>query len=99
MKLEAEDADIKITIQDNGKGMSSDVIQKIMNNIPVTKEKVDGHGIGFMQIREMLQRNQGTIKINSILGQGTNIVLKFPYRHHFGLLIKLYLVRKTLWLF
>lgn len=77
IKLHTEDNLVKITIQDDGKGMPPDVIHKVMNNIKITKGKSDGHGIGFSQIRNTLQVNNGTLKIESEVGVGTKIILIF----------------------
>lgn len=78
LKLEATKADVKITVQDNGKGMSSEAVEKILNNISFTEGKENGHGIGYEQIRGTLQRNHGELKINSALGKGTKVILTFP---------------------
>jgi amino acid adenylation domain-containing protein/thioester reductase-like protein len=78
VKLIANDQNISISIQDNGKGMSQEVIDKIMNNIAVTEQKQEGHGIGFIQIREALKRNQGKMEIQSTVGKGTKVTITFP---------------------
>ncbi|MDP3705670.1 MAG: PAS domain-containing protein [Legionellaceae bacterium] len=67
-----------VIVADNGKGMTSVLIEKIMNNMAVTEDKVDGNGIGLTQVRETLARNEGTLSIHSKIGTGTEIKLKFP---------------------
>lgn len=76
--LNKKDDFIAITIQDNGKGMSQDVLEKLKNNIAITSGKKDGHGIGFTQIQETVKNNHGTISIESVLNQGTTITITFP---------------------
>jgi signal transduction histidine kinase len=78
LKLDAGTDWLKITIQDNGKGMSEELISKIIQNAPIASDKVDGHGIGLTQVREALQRNKGKLAIASKIGRGTEIVLTFP---------------------
>jgi PAS domain S-box-containing protein len=78
LKLTASDEWINIIVQDNGKGMPSALIEKIMNKIAVTEGKVDGNGIGLTQVHETLARNFGTMSIQSKIGQGTQIMLSFP---------------------
>jgi len=78
LKLVAEEACVKVIVQDNGKGMSDEVANKIMNKISVTEGKQGGHGIGMIQIRETLEATQGEMDIHSILGIGTQITLTFP---------------------
>ncbi len=74
----ATEKQVQIKIQDNGKGMSEELVNKIKNNIPVTEDKDKGHGVGFMQIRESLERGSGTLLISSQVNHGTEIMLTFP---------------------
>jgi hypothetical protein len=76
--LKATKASVTITIKDNGKGMSEELIKKIMNNVAITQGKKNGHGIGLTQVRETLQRNHGELKIDSAVGKGTKVTLTFP---------------------
>ncbi|MBU0744520.1 MAG: PAS domain-containing protein [Gammaproteobacteria bacterium] len=69
---------VMIIIQDNGKGMPQKIIDKIMNNIAVTSGKKGGAGIGFTQVCDTLQRNQGKLEIESKVDWGTKIILTFP---------------------
>lgn len=78
LNLEADNEWVKIIIEDNGKGMPAALVKKIMNNLAVTEGKRDGHGLGFAQARETLQRNQGEFIIDSKMGRGTKIILTFP---------------------
>ncbi|MCC2625728.1 MAG: hypothetical protein K0R14_1601 [Burkholderiales bacterium] len=76
--LDVIDSKVQITIEDNGKGMPEEVKNKILNNIAVTSGKTNGHGIGFSQIRDALNSNQGTLEIESEIGVGTKIFVTFP---------------------
>ena len=67
-----------IVIQDNGKGMPHEVLEKIKNNIVVTHGKEHGHGIGMGQIYDAVKDNEGKIDIVSEVGKGTIITLTFP---------------------
>lgn len=78
LKLGIVEKHVKVTIQDNGKGMPQKVIDKIMNNITVTSGKKHGSGIGFAQVRSVLQASNGKMFIESEAGRGTKIVLMFP---------------------
>ena len=69
---------IAITIKDNGKGMSPEILSKLRSNIAVTSGKENGYGIGFTQINETIKNNCGVINIESTLNQGTTITLVFP---------------------
>ena len=78
VRLDAIKDWVQLTIQDNGKGMSPELIAKVMSNISVTEGKEDGHGLGLMQVRSTLERSNGELKIVSVLGKGTQVILKFP---------------------
>jgi len=78
VSLDANNEWVTITIQDNGKGMSPKLIEKIKQNIAVTEGKKEGYGIGLTQVRETLLRYQGEISITSQLNQGTKVILTFP---------------------
>lgn len=76
--LECQIDTVKISIQDNGKGMLPELVDKIINNITITSGKQDGHGIGLTQVRETLVQNGGSFVIDSTPGIGTKIILAFP---------------------
>ncbi len=78
LKLEVDNEWVSIVIQDNGKGMPPQLVDKIMNKISVTTGKKSGHGIGLNQVWETLERNQGELSIDSTPGQGTLITIKYP---------------------
>ncbi|HLX54851.1 MAG TPA: ATP-binding protein, partial [Aquella sp.] len=78
LKLDVSDTEVKIIIEDNGKGMSFEVIDKITNAIEVTSGKENGHGIGMGQVRDTLNNNHGKLDIKSRIDMGTKIFLTFP---------------------
>ena len=78
LQLDASLTQVKVTVIDNGKGMSPALIKKIISNIAFTEGKPTGHGIGLTQVRETLQRNQGEMSVHSIVDSGTQITLTFP---------------------
>ncbi|MCC2626020.1 MAG: hypothetical protein K0R14_1893 [Burkholderiales bacterium] len=69
---------INVFIEDNGCGMSQELINKIEGNFSVTSGKKDGHGIGLTQVRETLKRNYGEFKIHSTEGECSSIMLRLP---------------------
>lgn len=77
VRLDAAAEKVTVTVEDNGKGMPQQIIDKIMQNIEVTEGKSHGHGIGLTQIRETLARNQGTLSIDSKIKKGTRMLLEF----------------------
>ncbi|MBP9742715.1 MAG: sensor histidine kinase [Burkholderiales bacterium] len=76
--LDGDNKLVHLIIEDNGKGMPDKVKNKILNNIAVTADKVNGQGIGFIQIRDTLAKSDGKLDIQSTLERGTKITLTFP---------------------
>ncbi|MCC7005247.1 MAG: PAS domain-containing sensor histidine kinase [Ottowia sp.] len=78
LKLEEYLGDVKITIQDNGKGIQPQLIDKIINDVAINEEEKNGHGIGLTQVREALRHSQGQLEIMSHVGRGSQISITFP---------------------
>lgn len=66
-----------VKIKDNGKGMSTDTIDKIKQKVPVISDKPNSHGIGLIQVNKVLERNNGLMNIDSEVDVGTEIALSF----------------------
>jgi FixJ family two-component response regulator len=70
--------DVNITIQDNGKGMPQEMVEKLMSNESVASTKANGYGIGTEQIRGTLAEFNGSQLIESASNVGTKITLTIP---------------------
>lgn len=78
LNLAADSECVKITLQDTGKGMPPQLIAKIRDKVSITEGKKEGHGIGLAQVWETLDKNQGEMHIDSIVGKGSRFILTFP---------------------
>jgi len=78
LKLETSPSQIRILIQDNGKGMPESVKEKILKQVAVSSDKASGHGFGMAQVQETLVRNRGTLEIESEMGKGTTMIMVLP---------------------
>ena len=76
-KLEVDEVMVKFTVQDNGKGMHRAMVEKILNHTKFTEGKEKGHGLGMMQVWEMVENNEGTLTVQSEPGKGTAFELTF----------------------
>ena len=76
--LGANKDQVQITIKDNGKGMSSDALDRLSRTISFTEGKPRGHGLGMMQVWNALECNSGKLTVQSKLGKGTSFRLIFP---------------------
>ena len=64
-----------IQVEDNGIGISGDIIEDIF--IPFYSTKENGSGIGLSLSKQIMQNHDGTISVNSAPGKGSKFTLKF----------------------
>jgi two-component system, NtrC family, nitrogen regulation sensor histidine kinase NtrY len=64
-----------IQIEDNGIGISKDIIEDIF--VPFYTTKKNGSGIGLSLSKQIMQNHNGTISVSSTLNKGAIFTLKF----------------------
>jgi nitrogen fixation/metabolism regulation signal transduction histidine kinase len=64
-----------IQVEDNGIGISGDIIEDIF--VPFYTTKENGSGIGLSLSKQIMQNHDGTISVNSALNKGSEFTLKF----------------------
>jgi hypothetical protein len=68
-----------VRIQDNGVGISADVQQKIFGHLFTTKPVGKGTGLGLsIAYQIIVQKHRGTLKVNSVLGEGSEFIITIP---------------------
>ena len=67
-----------IRIADNGSGIPQDKIDQIFNPFYTTKAPGKGTGLGLFIVKQVVERNKGTIGVESEAGVGTTFTLTFP---------------------
>ena len=68
--------DVQLTVDDNGTGMSPDVLDKV--GTPFFSTRPEGTGLGVAQCRRLVEGAGGTFKIESVEGQGTTVTFTLP---------------------
>lgn len=71
---------IRIGVHDNGDGIKETDIHRILNQNQIKQQKA-GMGIGINYVKRMLEsyyEGEAELEINSIVGEGTSIVLTLP---------------------
>lgn len=68
----------KISIKDNGSGISKDKIDKIFEPFFTTKSTTKGTGLGLAIVKENVKTFNGYIKVKSIINKGTTFSIYFP---------------------
>ncbi|WP_062605127.1 hybrid sensor histidine kinase/response regulator [Caballeronia calidae] len=69
---------VQITLEDNGSGMSSDVLGRAFEPLFTTKPKGMGTGLGLPQVFAFCERAGGLATIDSAIGAGTAVRLYLP---------------------
>jgi signal transduction histidine kinase len=70
---------VSVLVEDNGQGMTEDVMQNLFKPFYTTKK--EGNGIGLAVCSEIVKSHHGTIQVESQLGQGSTFCLTFPLHH------------------
>jgi signal transduction histidine kinase len=69
---------VLIKITDTGIGISPDLHEKIFQSFFTTKPKGKGTGLGLSISLGIIQRHNGTIKLESVVGKGTTFIISLP---------------------
>ncbi len=68
----------KISVQDTGCGMTTEMLDKSFDPFYATKETYEGAGMGLPTVQGTVAQHGGLITVNSVLGQGTVFDLYLP---------------------
>lgn len=73
---------MRFVITDNGIGMSKDFISKVFlpfeREETVLSDKIEGTGLGMAIVKNLVDTMGGTIKIDSVVGEGTKVSVCIP---------------------
>lgn len=81
IRMNVKDDDVNMILSDNGKGIPSDIIPKLMKKgSTYGKENQinSGTGLGLFHARETILSFDGDMKISSEMGRGTDVVITLP---------------------
>ncbi len=78
IRTELIDSVIRITVQDNGPGMSGDVRQRAFEPFFTTKGVGEGTGLGLSICYNIIREHGGRILIDSVEGEGTLFTIELP---------------------
>jgi signal transduction histidine kinase len=71
---------VRLSIVDNGKGMSAEVAERAVDPFFTTKPMGQGSGLGLSMTYGFVRQSGGQLRVLSVLGEGTRIELLLP-RH------------------
>ncbi len=68
---------VSLSVRDNGTGMDEKTRERVFEPFFTTKDVGKGTGLGLSVTKEIIDRNRGRIEVETALGSGTTITLKF----------------------
>lgn len=72
---------VEISVTDNGTGIHPDTLEKLFrvgNKSEPGTNREKGTGLGLILSRDLIEKNGGTIQVESELGKGTRFIVIFP---------------------
>lgn len=78
LKTEADEDWVRVSVQDNGKGIAPEHLPKIFDPFFTTKAVGEGTGLGLSISYQIVEAHHGRLEVASKLGVGTRFVLSLP---------------------
>jgi two-component system, NtrC family, sensor histidine kinase HydH len=69
---------LAIKIEDHGSGIDKEALGKLF--IPFFTTKIGGNGFGMCIAKKIIEAHDGTIRIESQQGKGTEVIIEVPYK-------------------
>jgi two-component system NtrC family sensor kinase len=68
-----------MSFRDNGTGIPDDIVTKIFDPFFTTKDVEKGTGLGLSISHSIIEQHQGTMTIESVLGEYTEFLIRIPF--------------------
>ncbi len=69
---------VRITFRDHGVGIDAELLPRVMNPFTTTKSSSEGTGLGLSISHEIVQKHGGTLTIDSVHGEFTEVIIELP---------------------
>jgi CheY-like chemotaxis protein len=69
---------VRVSIRDSGAGIPPELMEKVFEPFFTTKVVGTGTGLGLSQVYGFVRSSGGEVKIESVAGRGTTVLLLFP---------------------
>ena len=64
-----------VKVEDNGSGIAEELLDQVF--VPFFSTKEQGSGIGLSLVRQIMNKHEGSINLESVPGEGTMVTLVF----------------------
>jgi PAS domain S-box-containing protein len=71
---------VEVTIEDTGVGMTQEVLDRAVDPFFTTRAAGQAVGLGLSQVYSIMKAHKGDLELQSEVGQGTRVSLRFPVR-------------------
>lgn len=71
-------SDVQVEVRDDGVGMPPEILKNMFEPFFTTKERGRGLGLGLAISRQIVERHQGRIEVESTPGRGTRFIITLP---------------------
>jgi len=72
---------LQLNVEDNGRGMTPEVIERAIDPFFTTKPLGQGTGLGLSMAFGFVRQSGGQLRIRSAMGEGTRVELYLPHHH------------------
>jgi signal transduction histidine kinase len=72
--------EVQLRVQDDGRGISPELLDRIFEPFFTTKEETSGVGLGLAVVYGIVQRHHGSVQVESELGRGARFTVRLPVR-------------------
>lgn len=76
--IEGDEAMVAVDIADTGPGIPPELLERIFEPFFTTKSKGKGTGLGLSQVYGFATQSGGTVKVDSVIGEGTTFSILLP---------------------
>lgn len=78
VRFDAEVDEAELSVVDRGRGMAKEVVARLFEPYFTTKGPHEGSGLGMSVVLGVVESAGGTVDVQSELGEGTRVTLRFP---------------------
>lgn len=78
ISTETDGTNVTVRIRDNGCGIKKEALDKLFDPFFTTKPVGEGTGLGLSITHSIIEKHQGEITIDSVVGEGTTFNVKLP---------------------